>query len=349
MGAAAALIPGIVGIAGGEYAGYKKRQGEAAEDAGLMAGARQLATGGAGDSINPILGRRSPQMADRNAILGQMAGTNPSIARAMVANQLEQMGKAPALKKYVVYYDQEAKTRRSVPEGTPPGPNEIPIGESDALPKAVEAQKPLTDFAKLNADKNAGLITQQQYDQALIALKPKAEAPKSTFDDERKLSGEFDKKTQEFTVVRDAYSALSSFDASPAGDIGLIFSLMKMYDPNSSVRETEYANAQNAGSIPEMLRARFNKAKDGETLTPSQRADFIRQAGNVYASKKKSFDEELARYTDLAKKYGLEPSRIVYNRDNGVNPSPKNAGMSDPGFDFAGMALGNGWSVTEKK
>jgi hypothetical protein len=135
MGGAAALIPGIVGIAGGEYAGYKKRQQEAAEDAGFMAGARQLATGGAGESINPILGRRSPQMADRNAIIGQMASTNPSIARTMVANELKRMGETAPISKLILFYDQVAKTRRSVPEGTPPGPNEIQIGESDAIPK----------------------------------------------------------------------------------------------------------------------------------------------------------------------------------------------------------------------
>ena len=35
-----------------------------------------------------------------------------------------------------------------------------------------------------------------------------------------------------------------------AGDMALIFSYMKMLDPNSTVREGEYATAQDAGSIP---------------------------------------------------------------------------------------------------
>ena len=182
MGAAAALIPGIVGIAGGEYAGYKKRQQEAADDAGFMAGARQLATGGAGESINPILGRGSPQMADRNAIIGQMASTNPSIARAMVANELKRMGEPAPIRKLILFYDQVAKTKRSVPEGTPPGPNEIQIGESDALPKADPVLTPdvQTYNAYLKAYGGDPILASQamKRDAAIAENAGKSEGPK---------------------------------------------------------------------------------------------------------------------------------------------------------------------------
>lgn len=60
-----------------------------------------------------------------------------------------------------------------------------------------------------------------------------------------------------------------------ANDMAMVFSYMKLLDPNSSVREGEYANAENAGSIPEKWRNAFNKAKDGQFLSQSMRDEMV--------------------------------------------------------------------------
>jgi len=136
MGGAAALIPGIVGIAGGEYAGYKKRQQEAVDKADMGQFAKSLLESQQGP--DPRLGGDVPNpMMSANQLRARAAQRFPSYGEAIIKQDFEMRGKPT---KYVIYYDQAKGTRRPVPEGTPPNPNEIPIGESDALPKT---EKPL--------------------------------------------------------------------------------------------------------------------------------------------------------------------------------------------------------------
>lgn len=153
------------------------------------------------------------------------------------------------------------------------------------------------------------------------AWKPDApKEEKDTFGDQAKLRGEFDTKTKDFATTRDAYSRVVNVasNPSPAGDISLIFSFMKMNDPNSTVREGEYATAQNAGSVPQRVWGIYNKVLSGESLTPAQRADFVAQAGNLYGSQVNSFSQEYKRYSDLAQKYGFSADRVVYDRTAGL-------------------------------
>jgi len=49
-------------------------------------------------------------------------------------------------------------------------------------------------------------------------------------------------------------------EATGQGDVGAVFSLMKMYDPGSRVTAGELATAQNTGSIPQQLWGMYNKA-----------------------------------------------------------------------------------------
>jgi hypothetical protein len=373
MGAAAALIPGIVGIGAGEY--MKRQEAEK----GREMQARQASAIGrfidpASDVAgNTPFGTRGPMPANPNVMGGEATrraqaaqspqGTMARFAREMLAagnaapaNALVQQRFAPERaeadygnapqeginpetgqpEQYLI----DKRTGRQVWLGTKPVP---------------KTEKPSDYVIRFNDWKSRNPNgTMMQFDATQAALGREPKEPKSTFDDEGKLRGEFDKKTQDFTIVRDAYSNISTVasDASPAGDLSLIFSYMKLLDPGSTVREGEYATAQNAASVPETIRAKFNKAIEGETLTPSQRADFVKQAGNIYASKKKSFDAELSRYQGLAKQYGLDPTKIVYDRTNGLQQPGSANRMSDPGFDFSQFgaeAKGNVYNPKTKR
>jgi hypothetical protein len=100
-------------------------------------------------------------------------------------------------------------------------------------------------------------------------------------------------------------------DAGGAGDISLVYSFMKMNDPESAVREGEYATAENSGGVSDKIRNMYNKMIDGERLTPAQRAAFAGQAQNLMAAQLERQAEQDERYGALAKQFGLDPQFVI--------------------------------------
>lgn len=135
--------------------------------------------------------------------------------------------------------------------------------------------------------------------------------------------------TQFRTDIGDAQIVASSYgtvlaaaqDPSPAGDMALVFAYMKMLDPGSAVREGEYATAENAGSIPERIRAQYNKAIDGERFTPAQRGDFVDRAKRLAAQRQAQIQPVLGRYRRRAESANLDPSLIIFDPFAEVGPT----------------------------
>ena len=96
---------------------------------------------------------------------------------------------------------------------------------------------------------------------------------------EGKLRGEFINQNKVFMDVRDAWSRLNSSNDDAAGDLSLIFNYMKMLDPGSTVREGEFATAQNATGIPERVLNSYNNALKGTRLSSGQRDQFKGRLG----------------------------------------------------------------------
>lgn len=111
---------------------------------------------------------------------------------------------------------------------------------------------------------------------------------------------------------------------SAAGDISMIYAYMKLLDPNSSVRESEYASAANAGGVPDKLRAKFNAIRDGERLAPAQRADFLNQIQGLVDANKKSAAEVTDRYRGIAEKKHIDPNMVADPIDM-LSPEDKQA------------------------
>jgi hypothetical protein len=148
-----------------------------------------------------------------------------------------------------------------------------------------------------------------------------------TFTRADKLRDEYNTASKEFVVVGDSYTRVTEAarDPSAAGDLSMIFAYMKMLDPNSVVREQEFANAQNAAGVPDRVRASWNKALNGERLAPAQRADFLRQADKLYKGQKGRHDATVKkRYTDMANRWAIDPNDVVGDLDIGFPPGPAN-------------------------
>lgn len=128
-----------------------------------------------------------------------------------------------------------------------------------------------------------------------------------------KLRGEFTKLSGDFIKQRDAFNRIqaSAADPSAAGDLALIFNYMKLLDPGSVVRESEFATAQNAAGVPDRVRAVYNNVLRGEKLADKQRNDFTNRAGRLFEGASKQHNKRVGTYTNLAQKVGADPQQVI--------------------------------------
>jgi hypothetical protein len=86
---------------------------------------------------------------------------------------------------------------------------------------------------------------------------------------------------------------------------------MKMLDPESVVREGEFANAQNAAGVPDQVRNLYNRAMSGERLNPTQRAQFLDTAERLMQSAQSQYAQDVERFRSYAPAYGVNPDLIA--------------------------------------
>lgn len=149
--------------------------------------------------------------------------------------------------------------------------------------------------------------------------KPKSEdlakVNKENYDKAADLRNKYEthKTTQDTNQVLTAYEKvkLSATEPSAAGDLSLIFGYMKMLDPGSTVREGEFANAQNTGSVPDRIWNVYNRALSGERLNEKQREDFLSQSANVLKGQLKSQEVIDKRFKDFAKQWNIDTRTFI--------------------------------------
>jgi hypothetical protein len=141
----------------------------------------------------------------------------------------------------------------------------------------------------------------------------KAKKEKVRFDNSTKLRGEFIGQSKDFKKVADANERViaAAEDPSAAGDMALIFNFMKVLDPGSTVREGEFATAQNATGVSGRVQSLYNNIVRGERMTEAQRADFTGRTQKLFKSAQKQQDVLRGQYDKLANKFGLDPSTVL--------------------------------------
>jgi hypothetical protein len=197
--------------------------------------------------------------------------------------------------------------------GDPTRRNQFLEAQRDQQPKVIAGELGSSDFARFAQDNQldpnlaynrfiklqeaeADLAESNRIDpKDAIDLKNKEETTRQLFDKPlNDLSANFDKnkQVQDYKNVVISYNTISSAAENPsaAGDLSLIFQYMKVLDPGSTVREGEFANAQNAAGVPDRIRNLFNNWSKGQRLDENQRQDFITQAKKIVDARGKSID-----------------------------------------------------------
>lgn len=130
------------------------------------------------------------------------------------------------------------------------------------------------------------------------------------------LRKELGQKTKTFDKVLSAQKKVESSlsQATAAGDFAGIFAFMKVLDPGSTVREGEFASAENSTGVPARVRNLYNKALEGQRLNPVQREDFLRTSRNLFESERQVFDQSNVQFAQLAQRQGLDVKNVVIQK-----------------------------------
>lgn len=193
------------------------------------------------------------------------------------------------------------------------------------------------------------------------AAKP-ALSPKDQITFGGKLRDDFNTAMKPIMDQRYSYDRLTASEETPAGDLALIFNYMKMLDPGSAVKESEFANAQNAAGVPDQIRNQWNKLRSGERLNPNQRSEFKSQAKSIFDKYKKQEDRIRTAYKTEAGRIGIDPAQIFLSAPEeqpeqpaAVAPAGPQASKAPPMATTAAPAMsttapavsgGGSWAIT---
>lgn len=153
-----------------------------------------------------------------------------------------------------------------------------------------------------------------------------------------KVRGEFVAIPQikAFSDQSQAYGRIvaSAEDPSAAGDLALIFNYMKLLDPGSTVREGEFATAQNAGGVDQRIVGLYNRILDGTRLSGPQREDFLARSNKLYSNAESQYNATRKFYAGVVERGGLKPDEVLPSftyagRRATVQKKPANVSQED--------------------
>lgn len=147
------------------------------------------------------------------------------------------------------------------------------------------------------------------------AYKKQTTEQKRIADQEEGLRKEYNAISKPFQEVSRAYSkitkALTRPDPSAADDMASVYALIKLFDPTTGVRESEYAKAEDLKGVPEWMRSAYNKAATGELLTPEIRQRLYRTAKDLYGAEKGANQKIKSQYKAISERAGINPDNVL--------------------------------------
>ena len=194
----------------------------------------------------------------------------------------------------------------------------------------ADLKKKAADLGLTNAQTGSALaqarklsLESQKSVLELEALKAGTPDPAKAFEQEEKLRKEFQVRNKVYGELGTTYSNIesSSKAKSGPGDIALITGFMKMLDPGSVVRETEFATARDTAGLYTRLENSLKKAESGQFLQPKQREEFVNLAKQYLDSAQKKAGEDRKALGVVVENYKLNPDN-VFGPETTAAPAP---------------------------
>jgi hypothetical protein len=157
--------------------------------------------------------------------------------------------------------------------------------------------------------------------------------PAKVFEQEEKLRKEYQTRTKVYGELGTTFSNINASAKAKTGpgDIALITGFMKMLDPGSVVRETEFATARDTAGLYERLLNTSQKLQSGQlfTLDSKQRQEYVDLAQQYLKAAQKKADQDRKDLSAVVTNYKLNPDNVFGPEPVGggrgpVNPPPAN-------------------------
>jgi hypothetical protein len=189
-----------------------------------------------------------------------------------------------------------------------------PVGEAPEIRKEKRAEERLIRTEGRAADR---LAAKEIRDATKTATKQEKDAATELGKEQQKqvnvLRKDIFNITKPFRLVEQAYARIEGVGgrATAASDLSLIFNYMKMLDPGSTVREGEFANAQNSAGIPDRITNLWNRALEGTRLAPEQRDQFIDTAKGLMEAQRGATDTAIEGVLQQADQDQIPRERVL--------------------------------------
>jgi len=124
------------------------------------------------------------------------------------------------------------------------------------------------------------------------------------------LRKEISSITKPLRTVESAFKKIQKATDTAAGDLSLIFAFMRILDPNSTVREGEFATAEQTAGVPDRIVNAYNRALKGTRLGGAQRKDFLSQAEKLFSAERDAADVQIGNVLQQADQDQISRQRV---------------------------------------
>lgn len=140
---------------------------------------------------------------------------------------------------------------------------------------------------------------------------------------EQDLRKEYTALSKDFREVSGGLSRVEAASqlGTGAGDVALIYGFMKINDPGSVVRETEFDIANGIGSLPERWQGYVQKMLTGQGLPDGVRKEITATAQALAQRKLQEQQAIDSRFAQISRENGVDPNRVLLPL--GSQPQPQ--------------------------
>lgn len=227
--------------------------------------------------------------------------------RDMTGEQATAYGLSPTQLKLARLAPEKAYTKLTEKLGVPTSYERVDMGDR------IDFYVPGSNKAAFSQPK--GLTQDQVIDNERADADVQRNLTKGARERTTNMRKEWNDLTKMDTEASQSYGRVKESAAlgTAKGDVALLINFVKVLDPGSVVRESEFATVAGAVGVPERFVTFFKRAQDGQRMSGPARLEVVRAARRNLQPRIDNFNEQYDRYQGIVERSGLEENDILNN------------------------------------